>query len=209
MSTLINQCDGCRSGLPFETNANGRRIHKGQGVERLIACTSHLYETPRAVVVVIQDGAEYLAVTRPKKHIIYCNYWGLPVGAPGCICDKLPDRWGIPGGKVDPGETPLESGIREVKEEVGLDLAAEHLVQIYEEEVPSTSIDGINYIVTAFLYTGKAPNLLETTPEDGLKVGYVGKYILTAEEHTPFARYNAGLFKVLEEMQEANREDWK
>jgi 8-oxo-dGTP pyrophosphatase MutT (NUDIX family) len=188
---MINQCDGCLRGLPLVNNALGGRFHKGPSTYDSIGCTAHLYETPRAVVVVIQDGDEYLAVTRPKKS----------------ESDK--ERWGIPGGKVDPGETPLESGIREVKEEVGLDLPAEHLVQIYEEEVPSTSIDGINYIVTAFLYTGKAPNLLETTPEDGLKVAYVGKYILTQPEHTPFARYNAGLFKTLGEMQEANREEWK
>lgn len=33
------------------------------------------------------------------------------------------NKWGIPGGKVDKGETPLQAAIREVKEETGYDIS--------------------------------------------------------------------------------------
>lgn len=38
-----------------------------------------------------------------------------------------PNKWGICGGKVDLGETPLEAGIRETLEEIGIVLNKEDL----------------------------------------------------------------------------------
>src|SRR5690606_30206562 len=42
------------------------------------------------------------------------------------------DPWsghlGFPGGRVEPGEGPLEAAVRETFEEVGVELAAEHLL---------------------------------------------------------------------------------
>jgi 8-oxo-dGTP pyrophosphatase MutT (NUDIX family) len=44
-------------------------------------------------------------------------------------------RYQLPGGKIDPGETPIEAALREVQEEVGLELpgeAAEPLGQFHD-----------------------------------------------------------------------------
>lgn len=38
-----------------------------------------------------------------------------------------PSKWGICGGKVDLGETPLEAGVRETLEEIGITLKKEEL----------------------------------------------------------------------------------
>lgn len=38
-----------------------------------------------------------------------------------------PNKWGICGGKVDLGETPLEAGVRETLEEIGIQLSKEEL----------------------------------------------------------------------------------
>lgn len=38
-----------------------------------------------------------------------------------------PAHWDLPGGEIDPGETPLECGLRELAEEVALTLPPERL----------------------------------------------------------------------------------
>jgi 8-oxo-dGTP diphosphatase len=40
-------------------------------------------------------------------------------------------RWSLPGGAVEPAETPLEAVIREVHEETGLVVRVEHVVGVY------------------------------------------------------------------------------
>ena len=42
--------------------------------------------------------------------------------------------WGFPGGKLEQRETPLQAAIREVKEEVGVMLAAQTYIKTYEFE---------------------------------------------------------------------------
>ncbi|HJT55470.1 MAG TPA: NUDIX domain-containing protein [Ktedonobacteraceae bacterium] len=52
------------------------------------------------------------------EHVLLCHR-----------CDV--DLWNLPGGGVEEGETPVQAVIREVKEEVGLKVAARKLVGIY------------------------------------------------------------------------------
>jgi ADP-ribose pyrophosphatase YjhB (NUDIX family) len=64
------------------------------------------------------------------------------------------DLWNLPGGGVESGETPWQGVIREVKEEVGLDVAVTKLTGIYKDE-------GRDDIVFSFLcvITGGTPTL--------------------------------------------------
>jgi len=41
--------------------------------------------------------------------------------------------WGLPGGRIEPGESVLETALREVKEETGLAIAITSLLGIYSE----------------------------------------------------------------------------
>jgi 8-oxo-dGTP pyrophosphatase MutT (NUDIX family) len=40
-------------------------------------------------------------------------------------------RWGLPGGRLEPGESPQQAAVREVAEEAGLDVSLDHLVAVY------------------------------------------------------------------------------
>lgn len=50
------------------------------------------------------------------------------------LCHRLDyDLWNLPGGGLEPGEAPWQGVIREVKEEVGLDVDAERLAGVYSK----------------------------------------------------------------------------
>ncbi len=55
-----------------------------------------------AIVALIDPKDRILLLLRPKS-----AWWA-------------PETWGFPGGKIDPGETPLEAAIRETREETTL-----------------------------------------------------------------------------------------
>ena len=58
-----------------------------------------------------------------------------------------PNKWGICGGKVDFGETPLEAGVRETLEEIG--------VLLKKEELTFFSMDVIGKLHFTVYYTRK------------------------------------------------------
>ena len=47
-------------------------------------------------------------------------------------CDR--DLWNLPGGGVESGETPWQGVIREVREEVGLDVVITKLTGVYKDQ---------------------------------------------------------------------------
>jgi 8-oxo-dGTP pyrophosphatase MutT (NUDIX family) len=102
-------------------------------------------------------------------------------------------QWGFPGGKVDQGESNVAAAVRELSEEVGVSLEAEHLEPIYAGPCPGKGPDD-SYWVTTYLYTGPVPDMKALTAEPGLVLKGACRALLCDSRHSPFARYNQEVY---------------
>lgn len=91
------------------------------------------------------------------------------------------DEWGLPGGKVDSGEDPLEALVREVWEEAHIKLDKTKLEPVF------CRIDH-PFFVTTYLYSGD----IDEKPEQG-DAGPAGWVSWDQLLSGPFGEYNARL----------------
>lgn len=125
----------------------------------------------QAVCVLIKIGQGYLVVTRPNS-----------------------DKWGLVGGKVDPGETTLQAIVRETQEEVGLNLDPTLLVESFTQVCPGE----VDYLTTTFVYPDmNVSELNNIKTEAGLTSGLITEEDLCDIRLSPFAGYNRQLFESL------------
>lgn len=102
-----------------------------------------------------------------------------------------PNSFGLPGGKVDPGETSLEAAVREVFEETGLKLNPDDLLLLHKA-VCKGEVDFMTYCYFLML----PPTL--TIPggiEEGINAFFGDPQLLI--ESSPFKEYNSQLLEHL------------
>jgi len=63
-------------------------------------------------------------------------------------------NWELPGGGSDPGESPDETAIREVREETGLDVEIERLTGVYYEAEPRAAGEQVPLLHFVFRVRG-------------------------------------------------------
>ncbi len=82
--------------------------------------------------------------------------------------------WVPPGGAMEPGETPAQTGVRETREETGLDVRPTRLVGVFggpefRTHYPNGDIvDHVNTILEARVVGGR----LETSTEEFSRIGW-------------------------------------
>jgi 8-oxo-dGTP pyrophosphatase MutT (NUDIX family) len=69
------------------------------------------------------------------------------------------EKFMFPGGKPEPGESPVATAVREVQEELGIDLEGAQLTQLGVFEAPAANEAEHTVVATVFSYDGDiAPN---------------------------------------------------
>jgi 8-oxo-dGTP pyrophosphatase MutT (NUDIX family) len=98
------------------------------------------------------------------------------------------DKWGLPGGKIDPGEEPEQAAVRELAEETGLVVDPSDLVPVFISKC-GPGPDGKTFeVVTFWTMLGACQG--EIKHGDAGPVGWVEKDKLL---DGPFGDYNKDL----------------
>jgi len=91
------------------------------------------------------------------------------------VRDASTERWVMPGGMVDPDETPADAVVREVWEETGLLVEPVALLGVYggpEHQVRYGNGDRVSYVMTAFA-CDVVGGRLRPDGEEALEAAYV------------------------------------
>ena len=79
--------------------------------------------TSAAVALAIVDEGYGADLSRLPQHSTWQAAAALLLTRRSSRLKNHPGQWALPGGRLDPGETPEEAALREMREEVGLDVS--------------------------------------------------------------------------------------
>lgn len=90
-------------------------------------------------------------------------------------------QWALPGGRLDPGETPVAAALRELNEEIGIDLSATAVLGLLDD-YPTRS----GYVITPVVIWGGGRLDPRPTPDEVVAVYRVGLHQLKRKDSPRF-----------------------
>ncbi len=133
------------SGATLDDALRTRTATNLRGFQRQIAQSDGLRAAAVALTLIADaDGAACFVLTRRASKLR--NHGG---------------QWALPGGRLDPGETPQIAALRELSEEVGLHLAADSVLGVLDD-YPTRS----GFVITPVVVWAGAEHELEPDPDE-------------------------------------------
>ena len=77
-------------------------------------------------------------------------------------------QWALPGGRLDPGETPVEAALRELHEEIGIELGPDSVLGLLDD-YPTRS----GYLITPVVLWAGAGLPLDPNPDEVASVHHI------------------------------------
>lgn len=126
-------------------------------VRRVASDTHHA----AAVAVAITDEGDGAQIEQVRVPAGWSNEAALVLTRRARHLRNHAGQWALPGGRVDAGETPQQTALRELQEEVGLRLGPESIIGTLDDYVTSSG-----FVITPVLvWAGPTPALVPNPEE--------------------------------------------